>query len=93
MTPRTPRIGRDGPARLLAATLLLTGAAAAAFALAGRGSARDEAFQGLVGGLGLGPTPTLGRCDREFDPRAYGACAHRHEPFPGCASCPAHAGE
>ncbi|MGH7162441.1 MAG: hypothetical protein ACREID_03070 [Planctomycetota bacterium] len=52
----------------------------------------DEAFQRLVGGLGLGPTLDLARCAREFDPRLECACGLRHDPLPaGSMFCPTHA--
>jgi len=51
-----------------------------------------DAFQQLVGGLGLGPAVDLTRCGREFDPRVEGTCALRHEPVPGgSVFCPPHA--
>jgi len=51
-----------------------------------------EAFQRLVGGLGLGPAVDFSRCASEFDPRVAAACAWRHDPVPcGDFFCPSHA--
>jgi hypothetical protein len=59
---------------------------------AARAAAAAE-FQGLVGGLGVGPTVDLSRCAFDFDPRVGSACDGRHEPFPaGDVFCPHHAG-
>ena len=85
------------PKLLLAATLALPLAACILLVAAGPSSARvaeAEAFERLVGGIGLGPTTDLSRCGAEFDPRTGAACSLRHEPVPcGSRFCPAHAGD
>ncbi len=86
---------RRGPLLLLAAAVALPGLACAVLATAkppARQAADAEAFQRLVGGLGLGPAVDLSRCALEFDPRAGRACALGGEPVPcGSLFCPAHA--
>ena len=89
--------GERAPLLLLAAAVALPLAAGILLAAASPSPARvadAEAFQRLVGGVGLGPTTDLSRCGAEFDPRMGSACSLRHEPLP-CASlfCPAHAGD
>ena len=83
------------PAILLAVALALPLAAGILLLAAGPSSARvadAEAFQRVVGGIGLGPTTDLSRCGAEFDPRTGRACSLRHEPVPcGSLFCPAHA--
>ena len=85
------------PALLLAAALALPLAAGILLLAAGPSAARvaeADAFERLVGGLGLGPTTALSRCGAEFDPRTGSACSLRHEPVPcGSRFCPAHAGD
>ncbi len=56
-------------------------------------TARSEAFQQLVGGLGLGPALDLSRCAAAIDARLGRPCSLRHEPVPGASwFCPVHAG-
>jgi hypothetical protein len=80
---------------LLATVLALAcGAAAAVAASASRDpdrAALSEAFQRMVGGLGLGPAVDLARCAHDFDPRLDPACPGDFEPLPGAARfCPHH---
>jgi hypothetical protein len=89
--------GERGPALLLAATVALALAAGAVLATAAPPPQRvadAEAFQSLVGGLGLGAAVDLSRCAPEFDPRVERACSLRFDPIPcGSSFCPAHAGD
>lgn len=81
--------GVRGPNLLLAAVVALALAAAAVFALPSR---RQDGFQELVHGLGLGAATDLSRCAAAFDPRDGRACSLRHDPVPcGSLFCPAHA--
>ena len=75
---------------LLAAVIALPLAAAALLLLAPGPGADGAAFQGLVGGLGLGPAVDLSRCASDFDPRIDPGCSLRHDPLP-LAFCPSHA--
>lgn len=81
---------------LLALVVVLPAAACAVLAcasLAPERAADDEAFQRLVGGLGLGPAVDLSRCAGAFDARMGASCTHRHEPVPcGSLFCSTHAG-
>jgi hypothetical protein len=53
---------------------------------------RNEEFQRLVGGLGLGPAVDLSRCAFSFDPRLCPDCPLNREPVPGGVYfCPQHA--
>jgi len=85
-----------GPALLLAAAVALPLAAACVIAAsAPRAAEREdaEAFEEVVGGLGLGAALDLSGCAACFDPRDGSACSHRHEPVPtGSFFCPAHSG-
>ncbi len=85
-----------GPALLSAAVLLLAVAAGAVLATSSpppARTARSEAFQQLVGGLGLGPQLDLSRCAAAFDARLGPPCSLRHEPvLCGSWFCPVHAG-
>ena len=88
MHPRSPYL-------LLAVTLALVLGAAAVLVRDGSGQGRrDEqarAFQGLVGGLGLGPGLDLSRCAFNFDPRLCDGCPEDGGPIPGGACfCPRH---
>jgi hypothetical protein len=83
-------------ALLLALAVVIPGAAGALLAsasVARERTGQDEAFQRLVGGLGLGPAVDLSRCAGGFDPRVETSCTFRHEPVPcGSIFCPSHAG-
>jgi hypothetical protein len=80
----------------LAVLALAFGAAGAVASSASRrpeDAARSRRFQEAVGGLGLGPTVDLSRCEADFDPRVGHVCPGRHEPTPaGGAYCPHHPG-
>jgi hypothetical protein len=87
----------SGPARLVGAVLALVAGAAAAVASSSGPSPgeveRGREFQRLVGGLGLGPTLDLSRCDADFDRRVGPECPDRHGAIPGGdVFCPHHAG-
>ena len=80
-------------ALLLALAVVLPAAAGALLLSASPAAGNDEAFQRLVGGLGLGPAVDLSRCAGGFDPRVETSCTFRHEPVPcGSLFCPSHAG-
>jgi hypothetical protein len=80
---------------LLALTMALVLGSAVVLGLEGAGDGRREeqarAFQGLVGGLGLGPGVDLSRCAFSFDPRLCDGCPEDTGPIPGGACfCPRH---
>jgi hypothetical protein len=76
----------NGPAALAIIALALT-IAAVAILLEGQQTPTREAraceFQGLVGGLGLGPAVDLSRCAFSFDPRLCRHCPADVGPIPG----------
>jgi len=90
------RRGERGPALLLAVTVALPLMAAVVLARGAPPATRatdSDAFQRLVGGLGLGTAVDLSGCAPLFDPRDGGACSFRHDPLPcGSFFCPAHSG-
>jgi hypothetical protein len=53
---------------------------------------RAHEFQQLVGGLGFGPAPDVGRCEFGCDPRLCPYCSFDTGPIPGGVFfCPHHA--
>ena len=76
-----------------AIAVVLLGAAALAVVDASRRdddrAGRDQEFQRLVGGLGMGPAIDLGDCMPDFDPRLGAPCSRNLDPIPGAAGfCP-----
>lgn len=56
-----------------------------------RAATKNKEFQGLVGGLGLGPAIDLSDCAYTFDPRFCPACQENSGPIPaGAQFCPRH---
>jgi len=84
------------PTVLGLATALLVLAAAGAVAQSAREdasrTARGAEFQRLLGGLGLGPSTNLARCEVSFDARIGGACVDRLDPLPGGVAPCGHGG-
>lgn len=85
------------PERAAAATVLLVASALVVMWSASRprdvDTARGEAFQRAVGGLGGGPALALRPCASAFDGRVAEVCGRLLEPVPGGVhACPHHAG-
>jgi hypothetical protein len=88
--------GERGLRFLVAATVVLPLAALVLLLVSSphpERTADAQAFESLVGGLGLGTSLDLSRCAAAFDPRDGNACADRHDPLPlGSYFCPEHTG-
>ena len=81
------------PAILGAIAIVLAGASALAVAATSRRdearTQRAQAFQRMLGGLGMGPSIDLAACVPDFDPRVGSPCTRLLEPVPGGAGfCP-----